>query len=74
MTSDGISLVTRAAYFAAQRHADQRRKGRRREPYINHLAEVAALLSEATGGEDAALVAACFLHDTVEDTATSPPS
>ena len=72
MTFDGIRLVTRAAHFAAQRHADQRRKGRRREPYINHLAEVAALLSEATEGEDAALVAACFLHDTIEDTPTSP--
>ena len=71
MTSDGICLVTRAAHFAAQRHADQRRKGRRREPYVNHLAEVAALLSEATEGEDAALVAAAFLHDTIEDTRTS---
>jgi (p)ppGpp synthase/HD superfamily hydrolase len=71
MTSEATRLVTRAAHFAAQRHADQRRKGRRREPYFNHLAEVAALLSEATDGEDAALVAACFLHDTIEDTRTS---
>jgi (p)ppGpp synthase/HD superfamily hydrolase len=71
MTSDGTRLVTRAAHFAAQRHADQRRKGRRREPYFNHLAEVAELLSKATEGEDAALVAACFLHDTIEDTPTS---
>jgi (p)ppGpp synthase/HD superfamily hydrolase len=71
MTSEGTRLVTRAAHFAAQRHADQRRKGRRREPYFNHLAEVAELLCEATEGEDAALVAACFLHDTIEDTPTS---
>ena len=71
MTSEKTRMVTRAIHFAAQRHADQRRKGRRREPYINHLTEVAELLSDATGGEDAALVAACFLHDTIEDTQTS---
>jgi (p)ppGpp synthase/HD superfamily hydrolase len=70
MTSAGTRLVTRATWFAAQRHADQRRKGQRREPYFNHLAEVAELLSEATGGDDPALVAAGLLHDTIEDTRT----
>jgi (p)ppGpp synthase/HD superfamily hydrolase len=71
MTSDGTRLVTRAIHFAAQRHADQRRKGRRHEPYVNHLTEVAESVSEATEGDDAALVAAAFLHDTIEDTQTS---
>ena len=70
MTGDGLVLVTRAAEFAARAHVAQRRKGAAREPYINHLAEVAALLAEATRGLDAALVAAGFLHDTLEDTAT----
>jgi (p)ppGpp synthase/HD superfamily hydrolase len=70
MTSEGTRLVTRAAHFAAQRHADQRRKGPRQEPYVNHLAEVADLLAEATD-EDVALVAAGFLHDTIEDTQTA---
>jgi (p)ppGpp synthase/HD superfamily hydrolase len=70
MTLEGTRLVTRAAHFAAQRHSDQRRKGPRQEPYINHLAEVAELLSEATEGDDAVLVAAGFLHDTIEDTRT----
>ena len=50
MTSDGIVLVTRAADFAARMHVGQRRKGAAREPYVNHLAEVAALLAEATVG------------------------
>ena len=71
MTREDICLVTRATLFAAQRHADQRRKGRRQEPYFNHLAEVAASLCEAIEGDDAALVAAAFLHDTIEDTQTS---
>jgi (p)ppGpp synthase/HD superfamily hydrolase len=70
MTLEGTRLVTRAAYFAAQRHADQRRKGPRQEPYINHLAEVAELLAEAAEDDDAGLVAAGFLHDTIEDTQT----
>jgi (p)ppGpp synthase/HD superfamily hydrolase len=71
MTSEGTRLVTRASHFAARRHADQRRKGSRREPYFNHLAEVAELLSEATEGDDLPLVAAGFLHDTIEDTQTA---
>jgi guanosine-3',5'-bis(diphosphate) 3'-pyrophosphohydrolase len=70
MKPDGMLLVTRAADFAARRHVEQRRKGAAREPYVNHLAEVAGLLAEATDGKDAALIAAGFLHDTLEDTAT----
>jgi (p)ppGpp synthase/HD superfamily hydrolase len=66
----GLLLVVGAADFAARRHVSQRRKGASAEPYINHLAEVAGLLAEATGGSDPALVAAGFLHDTLEDTPT----
>jgi guanosine-3',5'-bis(diphosphate) 3'-pyrophosphohydrolase len=47
------------------------RKGRGDEPYINHLAEVANLLSAATEGADAELVAAGWLHDSIEDTETT---
>ena len=68
--SDAVTLVMHAADFAARRHSSQRRKGAAGEPYVNHLVEVAALLAEATGGSDAALVAAGLLHDTLEDTAT----
>jgi guanosine-3',5'-bis(diphosphate) 3'-pyrophosphohydrolase len=66
-----ICLVSEAAEFAARRHAGQQRKGRGDEPYINHLAEVANLLATATGGRDAELIAAGWLHDTIEDTATT---
>jgi len=64
-------LVTIAADFAARAHVGARRKGAAGEPYVNHLAEVAALLAVASGGEDAVLVAAGWLHDTLEDTATT---
>ena len=64
----GLRLVSEAADFAARRHTGQQRKGRGNEPYVNHLAEVANLLSIATDGTDAELVAAGWLHDTIEDT------
>jgi guanosine-3',5'-bis(diphosphate) 3'-pyrophosphohydrolase len=71
MTPQDIVLTVRAADFAARRHADQRRKGAAREPYVNHVAEVAALLADATEGRDSVLVAAGYLHDTLEDTETT---
>lgn len=70
--SEDVVLVARALDFAARKHQGQRRKGELAEPYVNHLAEVARLVAEATGGRDAALVAAALLHDTVEDTRTTP--
>ncbi len=68
---NGIVGVARALDFAARKHAGQRRKGLKAEPYINHLTEVALLLAEASGGDDPGLVMAGLLHDTIEDTATS---
>jgi (p)ppGpp synthase/HD superfamily hydrolase len=68
---EGLRLVSEAADLAARRHNGMARKGRGNEPYINHLAEVANLLAIATEGRDAGLVAAGWLHDTVEDTATT---
>jgi (p)ppGpp synthase/HD superfamily hydrolase len=66
-----MALVLRAADFAAARHRDQRRKGPEQEPYINHLIEVAQHLAHSADGHDAVLLAAGFLHDTVEDTETT---
>ncbi|UFZ01533.1 HD domain-containing protein [Bradyrhizobium ontarionense] len=67
----GLRLVSEAAELAARRHAGQQRKGHDEEPYVNHLAEVANLLSVACNGEDAELIAAAWLHDTIEDTDTT---
>ena len=66
-----IRLISEAALLAAQRHSGMARKGRGNEPYVNHLAEVANLVGEASGGADAELVAAGWLHDIVEDTDTT---
>ena len=69
--SEEIVFFARALDFAARKHSTQRRKGEAHEPYVNHLAEVALLLAEATGGRDPNLVIAGLLHDTIEDTGTS---
>jgi guanosine-3',5'-bis(diphosphate) 3'-pyrophosphohydrolase len=68
---EGLRLVSEAAEFASRCHSGQARKGRADEPYVNHLAEVANLLAAATEGKDAELVAAGWLHDTIEDTGTT---
>src|ERR1700751_2868429 len=66
-----VRLISAAAELAARRHSGMARKGRGIEPYINHLAEVANLLAAATDGADAELVAAGWLHDSIEDTETT---
>jgi len=68
---NGIVGIARALDFAARKHAGQRRKGLKAEPYINHLTEVALLLAEASDGADPGLAMAGLLHDTIEDTETT---
>lgn len=63
-----VTELTRALAFAAEAHANQRRKGAAQEPYINHLIEVVDLVARATAGEDVELLIAALLHDVVEDT------
>lgn len=58
--------ILKAADQAARWHVDQRRKGSKREPYINHLLEVAALVAEAKP-DDTELIIAALLHDAIED-------
>lgn len=66
-----MQIVLRAARFASIKHVSQKRKGVAAEPYLNHLIEVAELISLALPEVDANLIAAAFLHDTIEDTETS---
>jgi len=69
---NGLMRVAQAYHFAAAQHVDQRRKGSTAEPYMNHLTEVGELVAEACQGEDASLIIAAVLHDSVEDTTTTP--
>ena len=64
--------VLKALEFAAEKHKDQRRKGKESTPYINHPIQVAAMLVEYSHEDDAELIQAAILHDTIEDTVTTP--
>ena len=67
-----VGVLLAAMQFSAERHREQRRKGADASPYINHPIEVAALLANVAGVQDDAILTAAILHDTVEDTRTSP--
>ena len=62
-----LTRIMQAADAAARWHVDQRRKGQAAEPYINHLLEVACLVTTATEGREPDVVIAALLHDSVED-------
>ncbi|MBW1839037.1 MAG: bifunctional (p)ppGpp synthetase/guanosine-3',5'-bis(diphosphate) 3'-pyrophosphohydrolase, partial [Deltaproteobacteria bacterium] len=63
-----ISLIEKAYVFSAQVHKGQLRLSG--EPYLTHPMEVAALLADLK--LDVVSVATGLLHDTVEDTHTTP--
>jgi len=58
-------------HFAADKHRDQRRKGEDASPYINHPIVVAETLARH-GVTDPVTLQAAILHDTLEDTETTP--
>lgn len=65
------ALILRATQFAALKHRDQRRKDHAASPYIIHPVTVAHELTLA-GVIDPEVIAAALLHDTLEDTETTP--
>ena len=69
---NSINDLLAAASFAARKHRYQKRKGSDAEPYINHPLEVANLLANVGKVEDFDVLIAAVLHDTVEDTETTP--
>jgi len=69
--NEHVVSIARALDFAARKHTKQKRKGEFKEPYVNHVAEVASLLAQATNGRDPVLIVGGLLHDTIEDTETT---
>ncbi|MGH8593139.1 MAG: HD domain-containing protein [Gammaproteobacteria bacterium] len=67
-----LGLVLAALAFAARKHRDQRRKDLDASPYINHPIALATLLSNEVKISDPLVIASAILHDTVEDTDTTP--
>jgi (p)ppGpp synthase/HD superfamily hydrolase len=69
--NEAAALFT-ALQFAAQKHSRQRRKDSDATPYINHPIAVAEVLARVGGITDLATLQAAILHDTIEDTQTTP--
>ena len=67
-----LALLLKALAFAAHKHRDQRRKDAEASPYINHPIALADVLVNEGGVSDVEVLCAALLHDTVEDTATTP--
>jgi guanosine-3',5'-bis(diphosphate) 3'-pyrophosphohydrolase len=67
-----LALLLKALAFAAHKHRDQRRKDAQASPYINHPIALADVLVNEAGVTDVEVLCAALLHDTVEDTATTP--
>ena len=66
------TLILKAVHFSAQKHSTQRRKDENASPYINHPISVALAIAQIGGVDDPEILAAALLHDTLEDTETTP--
>lgn len=69
---ENIGMLLRALSFAAEKHQNERRKGEKQLPYINHPIQVANTLWEVGRVHDLEVLAAALLHDTLEDTDATP--
>lgn len=72
LSAENFGLFLKALRFAADKHRDQRRKGGDAAPYINHPIAVTELLWRVGGVREVNTLVAALLHDTIEDTATTP--
>src|SRR5438128_10970757 len=73
MTSkSGLPIILSALAFAAEKHRDQRRKNAEASPYINHPIALANMLANEGHVDDFVVICAALLHDTIEDTETTP--
>jgi guanosine-3',5'-bis(diphosphate) 3'-pyrophosphohydrolase len=70
-TNDLVCFIDAVA-FAADKHRDQRRKDAEASPFINHPIALARTLAVEGGVTDVVTLMAAVLHDTIEDTKTTP--
>jgi guanosine-3',5'-bis(diphosphate) 3'-pyrophosphohydrolase len=69
---DDFGKILQALQFASRKHRDQRRKGGQHAPYINHPIDVTEILWRVGKVRDVVTLLGALLHDTIEDTDTSP--
>lgn len=72
LNGEDFGKFIKALRFAAQKHRDQRRKGSLKAPYINHPIQLVDILWNSGEVNDINTLIAAVLHDTVEDTGTTP--
>ncbi|PWT89226.1 MAG: phosphohydrolase [Acidobacteria bacterium] len=72
MISEDSLVLLKAIRFSADKHKNQRRKNREASPYINHPIDVAEMLVRVGQVSELDVIVAAVLHDTIEDTDTSP--
>jgi guanosine-3',5'-bis(diphosphate) 3'-pyrophosphohydrolase len=70
-TGNPLGAFVKAVAFAADKHRNQRRKDDEASPYINHPIALANVLANEGGVDDATVLCAAVLHDTIEDTETT---
>ena len=71
-TENPLGSFVKAVAFAADKHRNQRRKDAEASPYINHPIALANVLANEGGVDDVTVLCAAVLHDTIEDTETTP--
>ena len=69
---EDVTLLLTALKFSADKHRQQRRKDQETSPYINHPIQVAELLWQKGAVRDIVTIVGALLHDTLEDTNTTP--
>jgi len=72
ISEEDLKRLLKALSFAAHKHRDQRRKDVESSPYINHPISLANILCNEGHVTDVNVICAALLHDTVEDTDTTP--
>ncbi len=72
MEESDLKLITRALAFAADKHKNQRRKDAEASPYINHPVALTNILANEGHITDIDIICGALLHDTAEDTETTP--
>jgi GTP diphosphokinase / guanosine-3',5'-bis(diphosphate) 3'-diphosphatase len=69
---ESLTLILQAIKFAADKHEHQRRKNQEATPYINHPLAVMETLWRVGQVRHIPTLVAAVLHDTLEDTETTP--
>ena len=67
-----LKLLLKALQFSAIKHRNQRRRDVDASPYINHPISLADILCNEAHITDVEVICGALLHDTVEDTETTP--